>query len=280
MATAKKKKATAKRVTKHVAKAATHPSVKAARDIQHDMQSAWQQHSAKLYQLPFAQGDAAEVTKQAAASMQSATENFMRMGSDALKQWWSAAQSGATNPDFIAAQAKGKVNELFANVPGYSQLAANLPNFSNLQQHFDASQAQEKLAHFGRESAEQFTKSAQGVGRALNEAMDISRENAEAVVEVSTVAVGLSKELGAEVINYLNRNFSQNVELSKQVLACRTLNDLFDLGSRFMKTNLDGFFSESVKLSELMFQASNEVSEPLNDRISESSERLSKALAA
>lgn len=272
MTTAKKRKPTAKRVARHVAKASTQPSVKAGRDVakdMHDMQKAWQQHSAKFYQLPFGQGDAA-------SDVHSAAENFMRMGQDAMQQWWSAVQSSATNPDVLAAQAKNKMAELFQNTPGF----ANLPNFSNLSQAFNPGEAHEKLAHIGREAGEHITKSAQGVGRAMNEALDISRDNAEAVVEVSNVAVAVSKELGAELISYLNRNFSQNVELSKQVLACRTLNDLFDLGSRFMKTNLDGFFSESVKLSELLFQASNEVSEPLNERISESSERLSKALAA
>ena len=270
MTTAKKKRPTAKRVTHHVAKAATQPSVRAGRDVAkdlQDMQKAWQQHSAKF--LPFGQNDAA-------ASVQSATENFMRMGQDAMQQWWNAAQSSA-NPQELANQARNKMTELFQ---GAGAGFAGLPNFSNLSQAFNPSGAHEKIAHISRESAEHITKSAQGVGRAMNEAMDISRGNAEAVVEVSNVAVSLSKELGAELITYLNRNFSQNVELSKQVLACRTLNDLFDLGSRFLKTNLDGFFSESVKLSELMFQASNEVSEPLNERISESSERLSKALAA
>ena len=81
-------------------------------------------------------------------------------------------------------------------------------------------------------------------------------------------------------MNYANKNFSQNVELSKEVLQIRTLNDLFDLGTRFMKTNLDSFFSQSVKLSEKLFQTATEVSEPLNERISESADRISKAMAA
>lgn len=258
MATSKKKKS-AKRVVKTASKAAIKPAVKAAQANQ----AAWTQQSAKL--LPFAQsfgqGDMGEVTKQA--------ENMMRMGSDAMQQWWTAAQSAATNPQDVASQTKKQVNDLFANVPSFK----GMPNF-------DPSKAQEQLSGFARDSAEQLSKSAGSCSKAMNEAMAISKESATTLAEVSNIAVALTKELSAEMISFCNKSFSQNVELSKQVLACRTLNDMFDLSSKFMKTNLDSFFSESVKLSELLFQASTDVTEPLNERISESSERISKALAA
>lgn len=257
MATAKKK--TAKRSTKTAAKKTFKPAVKAASSAQ----SAWTQQSAKL--LPFGNGfassDMGDVSKQA--------ENMMRMGQDAMQQWWTAAQSAASNPQSIARETKAKVNDLFANVPSFKGMPS-----------FDASKAQEQLSGFARESAEQLSKSAGSCTKAMNEAMAISKESTETMVEVSNIAVALTKELGAEMISYCNKTFAQNVELSKQVLACRTLNDMFDLSSKFMKTNLDSFFSESVKLSELMFQASTDVSEPLNEHVSGASERLSKALAA
>ncbi len=262
MANAKKKKTTAKRAVKSAAKQATNAAVKTAKASQ----AEWAQQSAKLYQLPFAQGDVGEATKQAAATMQSATENMMRMGNDAMQQWWSAAQQTASNPEAVAEQAKAKVNDMFRTIPGFDPRAAE--------------EAQAKMASFTRDSAEQLNKSAQQAGRTLNEAMDLTRQNAETLMEVTNIAATINKELAAEVVSYANRSFAQNVELSKQVLACRTLNDMFDLSSRFMKTNLDGFFSESVKLSEMMFRCATEVSEPLNERFSESSERLSRTLVA
>lgn len=254
MATSKKKKS---------AKRAVKKTVKATRKAASASQAAWKQQSAKLYQLPQSAEGVSEVTKQAAAAAQSATESMMRMGSDAMQQWWSLASQSATSPEAVAAQAKSQVADMFRNVPG-----------------FDAAGAQARFMDFGRAGAEQFNHSASSYARTLNEALSLSRENAEAVMEVCNTGVSLSKELSAEFISFCNKSFSQNVELSKQVLACRTLNDMFDLGSRFMKTNLDSFFSESVKLSELVFQASTDVSEPLNARFTDSSDRLSKALAA
>ncbi len=257
MATAKKK-SSAKRPVKSAAKKTVKPAVKAARAAQ----SAWTQQSAQL--LPFngfSSGDMGDVSKQA--------ESMMKMGQDAMQQWWTAAQSAASNPQAVANEAKAKVNDMFKNIPSFQ----GMPNF-------DPSKAQEQFSGFARESAQQLSKSAGSCTKAMNEAMAISKESATTLAEVSNIAVALTKEIGAEMVSYCNKTFSQNVELSKQVLACRTLNDMFDLSSKFMKTNLDSFFSESVKMSELMFQASTDVSEPLNAHVSESSERLSKALAA
>lgn len=145
---------------------------------------------------------------------------------------------------------------------------------------FNAQDAQEKFSQFARESVEQINKSASGAQSFANESMKLVRENGEVLVEVSNIAITVGKELSAETVSYLNKLFAQNVELGKQVLTCRTLNDLFDLSSRFMKTNLDSFFSESVKLSEKLFQCATDISEPLNECMSETSERLSKALTA
>lgn len=240
----------------------------------------WAKQSAKMYQLPFAGGDAAEATKQAAATVQSATQNMMRAGTDMMskmfgganpleqlqQQFQQAAQQAASSNPFAqfgqgGANPFAQFTSMFTNMPG-------------------AEAATGKLKNLGRESAEQMSKLTSGATRAANEAAELSRENAQAAVECGNLAIAVSKDIGAELITYTNKTFSQNVELSKQLLTCRTLNDMFDLSSKFMKSNLDGFFSESVKISEMLFQCATDVSEPLNERFSETSERLSKAIAA
>lgn len=151
--------------------------------------------------------------------------------------------------------------------------------FSNAKK-FDAGNAAQQFNFLNRESGNQFTRSATVAATVLNEAFDLARENAEVLVEASNQAVAVSKELSAEFISYTNRAFAQNVELSKAVLSCRTLNDMFDLSSRFLKTNLDGFFSESVHLSETLFESATAIGEPLSERLTETTERLTKAFSA
>lgn len=261
--TAAKKKTTAKRTVKYAAKAQNSATQTAAKTAHKAVNTAsawtnkgvadwqkgaaeWAKQSASLYQNPFAHGDT-----------NASAEGMMKMGTDMMNQLFGQAKKGASS---------------FSPASLFPQ-AASLPKF-------DAAAVQDKITKFARESAEQLSKSGSSATRAMNEAMSLSRENSEAAVEVSNVAIAVSKEIGAELIGYLNKTFSQNVELSKQVLSCRTLNDMFDLSGRFVKSNLDNFFSESVKISELMFQSANSISEPVNERISDTTERLSKAMAA
>jgi hypothetical protein len=282
MASAKKKtsakKSSAKPSVKYAAKAQntarqTSPSAswvnKGAADWQKGA-SDWAKESAKLYQMPFAQGDVNAAAQQAANTMKSATENMSKMGNEWMQQLFGqqakATAAQAFNPQAMMQQLQQQFQQQFSHMPSMPQ--------------FDASSMQKKLADIVRESSEQLAKSSQGATRAAEEAAEVARENIEAAVEVSNVAVSVTKELMAEIIGYMNKQFTQNVELSKQALSCRTLNDMFDLSTRIMKCNLDAFFCESVKISEMLFQCATDVSEPLNERVSETTERMTKAMAA
>jgi hypothetical protein len=296
MATAKKKPA-AKSNVKYAAKSSQATSARtaskaaasaAANGAAWAQKSAneWAKQSAKLYQMPFVQGDMGAASKQAAQSMQTASDSMMKMGADMMQQMFGQGAKSAPQASFMKASFNPqemfsfakmpKMDDMFAGMPKMDEMFAHMPKM----QSFDPAAVQEKLSSFARESAAQLSKSASSAKHAASEAAELSRENAEAAVEVANVAVTMSKELGAEMISYLNKVFAQNVELSKEVLGCRTLNDMFDLVGRMTKANLDSFFSESVKLSEMMFQGATNVSEPLNERISETSERLTKAMAA
>ena len=259
---------TARRTQTKAASAATSVAKSAARATNNWAEKGaqqWQQGAnewakqAKLYQFPFNNNDAAAATKQAAEQVKSATESFVRAGNDIMSQMF-----GGTDP---MAQWKGWMDETASKMPKLNTMPS-------------AEATAEKMRDFTRESAAQATRAASDATRAMTEAGELARENAEAMVEVNNIAIAVSKEIGAELISYTNRTFSQNVELGKQLLSCRTLNDMFDLSSKFMKTNLDGFFSESVRLSEKLFQLGNDVAEPLNERFSETNERISRTLSA
>lgn len=137
---------------------------------------------------------------------------------------------------------------------------------------------QKQMMSMSQEGAQQLAKSADAASRSMTEIFSLSKDNIDACVTCSSIAVNASKSIGAEIFNYANKSFSQNVEMSKEVFGCRTINDMFDLQSKVVKANLDHFFNESVKMSEMMFQCANEVSEPINQRVSQNTDRLSKVL--
>ena len=294
MATAKKK-ASAKRTVKYAAKAqssarqTSQPSAAkpaswvgtgSAEQWQKGAQD-WAKQSAKLYQLPFAQGDVGAATQQAAEQVKSATENMVKMGSDMMNQMFAQGKQAKASAGSAASSfdPSSYFKHFQSAMPDMSSMF-QMPQMPGMQNLFDVGSAQEKLSAFlPKDSSAQLQKASKGAQRAAAEAVDASREHIEVLTEVANVATTVSKEVAAEVIGFLNKQFAQNVELSKQVMTCRTLNDMFDLANRVSKTNLDAFFSQSVKLSEMLFQCATDISEPLNESVSSASERMTKAMA-
>lgn len=143
----------------------------------------------------------------------------------------------------------------------------------------EAQKAQEKAFELGRDSAEQISKSADAMAKSMYEAISVSRDNVDAWIECSNMTAALAKEISGEIVEYANKAFSDNVELSKDVFACRTINDMVELQSRIIKNSMDSFFNQSSKLSNMIFEYSSEALEPINERVTQASEQFSKAMA-
>ncbi len=179
-------------------------------------------------------------------------------------------------------QAQATTRTAAANVKRSVSVADDVMSLSTnaMKQMFAGSPIDaSKFMGMGQQSTAQLSKQADAASRSLNEIFSLGKDNVDACVEASGIAVNASKTMGAELFSYANKSFSQNVELSKELFGCRTLNDMFDLQSKLMKTNLDNFFSESVKMSEMMFNCASHVSEPLNECASATAQRLSKTLS-
>lgn len=134
--------------------------------------------------------------------------------------------------------------------------------------------AQDKLFAVSREGASHLSRSTNSTSGSIQNAVDFSRENVEACVECGNIAANISQSMSEEIVSAANRTIAQNVELSKDMFNCRTLNDVFDLQSRFMKSNMEHFFNESMKMSELAFQSAADASQPINERVNEASEKM------
>lgn len=144
----------------------------------------------------------------------------------------------------------------------------------------EAQKAHEKAFAIGREGAETIAKSADAVTKALYETIGMSRDGIETCIECGNMTAELASDLSREAFDYANRTFSEQLDLSKDFFACRTLNDMFDLQNRIVKSSIDSFFAESTKLSERLFDYTTEALEPINERVAQATEQFSKTLAA
>jgi hypothetical protein len=193
----------------------------------------------------------------------------------------------STAPAAKLASATKSTKEVFSSIENTRHSAENVVKFStNAVKDFmapiagEAQKAQEKVFAMGREGAEQFAKSADTVTKLMHETIAITRDNVEACMECGNMTAAFAKDFGNELMESTNKAFSDNLELSKEFFACRTFNDMFELQNKMMKTAIDSFFNQSVRVSGMVFEYTNEALEPINERMVEASEQLSKALSA
>lgn len=139
---------------------------------------------------------------------------------------------------------------------------------------------QEKVLEFGRESADKLAKSADVAGKTMSELLELSRGGAESAVECGNLTASFTKDLSSEIFEYVNKAFSNNVEVSKEFFACRTINEIAELQSKIIKNSLNSFLGETGKISNMLFEYSSEALEPINERIAQASEQFSKTISS
>jgi len=137
-----------------------------------------------------------------------------------------------------------------------------------------------KVFALGRESADFLTRSVDAFSNTLNDVVAIMRENVDVCVEVGNIVSDIAKTANSEISELINEGFSDNVDVCKEMFACRNINDLFEIQNKWLATNLQNYFNQSERVCEMLFQFTAEISEPLNEHIAETTERLSKSLAA
>lgn len=199
----------------------------------------------------------------------------------AAKPLWGSA-SAIKNPFASASSASAKSSQMAGMTGGMDFMKLGTDAIKGIfgPGAADAQKMSEKVFGFGKEGADHVTRSAEAASRSLNEAVAISQDNMEACVECGNITAELSKAVSEEVFEFTNQLFSKNVDLSKQLFACRTINDMFDLQSKFFKTNIDKIFNETAKISEMSFKMASKASEPINGRVAAVSKRVKKSFSA
>lgn len=144
----------------------------------------------------------------------------------------------------------------------------------------EASKAQDKAFAIGRETAENLSRVVEACARTLNDAVSVFRQNADAAIEVCHISADVFKTMNAEMVNFANTNFVDNVELCKEAVSCRNAYDVFDVQNKWFSANMESFFAQSARMAEMSFQLLSEAAEPINERIAEATERFSKSMAA
>lgn len=143
-----------------------------------------------------------------------------------------------------------------------------------------AQKAQGKAVAIARESADHMSRSAQAATRSFDEVISISHEQIEAIMQHSNLLGETARKMMDELFSCTNDAFARNVEMSRDIFSCRTINDAVDLQNKFIQSNVDCWLHEASKISEIAFEFATQAVDPIGERVSEAMERLTKSIAA
>jgi len=100
----------------------------------------------------------------------------------------------------------------------------------------------------------------------LDNAVDFSKENYEALVASGNVAVKVAQEKNAEFIENSKKAIEKNVADVKTLFSAKTPAEFFELQAGMFKSRYDEFVAESTRVNENLSTAAGEVAEPLMAR--------------
>ncbi len=112
--------------------------------------------------------------------------------------------------------------------------------------------------------------------RAINDMLEHSSNQISACQAYGNMATNTARELVDEMLHYSNKTFSDNMEISKDIFSCRTINDLFDLHNKLMHNNIDNFFNKSIRITQLLLQHAGDAVEPFNQAMADSAKKIKK----
>lgn len=228
-------------------------------------------------------------TAPAAASKntKAAVKNAVKSTTDSAAKTADASLKAAENTVKETSQATNKVLPKLSTIDSKVATSDQVVNVgTNVMKDFiassaqEAQKAQEKAFSLGNENMQTFTQTAGKASNSLTEAFSASKEQINAVVESSKIASELGRDLQEQLVSECNEAFNENIALSKDMLACRTLNDLAEIQNRAMQNNVSRFFEQSARITDAWLKLSTTAAEPLNSQAEQASERIKKPFAA
>lgn len=101
----------------------------------------------------------------------------------------------------------------------------------------------------------------------FEEVAAFNRNNFEACNQAANILAAGLKDLSQAVFTTMQSNLENTVSTSKAMMGVKTMRDLFELQSQYVKSCFDSAMSESTKLSEIAVRCTSEAVEPINNRV-------------
>lgn len=169
-----------------------------------------------------------------------------------------------------AQNVKAAVSSTAANIENFTKASVDATRENIAITREEASRNQEKIVEASREHLE----------HSATEVSAFGKQQLEALVETGKSVTEAAKEFQERLVAETNELYSENVQFSKELLACRNIGDFAEVQSRAVQSNLTRLFDNTARLTDAWFKLATTAAEPLSQQATQVAERLKKNLAA
>jgi len=113
--------------------------------------------------------------------------------------------------------------------------------------------------------------------KSVNELNAFQKENAEAVIASATIAGKNAEMLNSNAVAYAKTSMESAVAATKALTSAKSVQDMIEVQTDFVKSSMDMFLAELNKTSEIYSGAVKDVTKPINDRFAASVEMVQSA---
>lgn len=142
------------------------------------------------------------------------------------------------------------------------------------------SQFKKNLEGLVKNQQEQFEKASAQIMKRYDDLTALTKENVDAVVQSGSIVAKGAEEAGKQVAAFTQSSMEKNVATGKAMLAVKTVHELMELQTAFVKQTMEAVVAESNKLQELSVKVTNDALAPLSARVNATVETLAKPIAA
>ena len=114
----------------------------------------------------------------------------------------------------------------------------------------------------------------------VQKVQDKMRNNMGAFTESSEAVGSIFRDIGSELMESSKNNVSDFVELSQEVFACRTMQDMIGLQNKAMQQLCNSYFKYNEMLHNALSQSCDEVLTSINKNTAVASDKIRKSAAA
>lgn len=127
-------------------------------------------------------------------------------------------------------------------------------------------------------AAEHIEKANRELSSRLEEATNFSSSNLDAAVQaVSVVAEGI-KDINQAICSSIQQSLQTAMSTGKAMMGVKSLRDLVELQSEYIKSTYSTAIADSTKISEIATRCSSQASAPISARVNEVVEKVSSSV--